>query len=90
MSVCMQGLAHKWGNRSELRAANMKLGFVDTPMTAHIENKGALWAKPEGIAKIIVKGLSQGGPNIYAPWFWKWVMLAIRLTPAPIFNKIDL
>ena len=91
LSVLMQGLAHKWAAKSsKLRAVNMKLGFVDTPMTAHIEKGGPLWAQPDDIAKVIEKALTKGGPNVYAPWFWRWVMLAIRVTPGFVFNKVNL
>lgn len=91
LSVLMQGLAHKWAAKSKkLRAVNMKLGFVDTPMTDGIEKSGPLWAQPEEIARIIVKALQRGGPNIYGPWFWRWIMLAIRVTPSFVFNKVNL
>jgi decaprenylphospho-beta-D-erythro-pentofuranosid-2-ulose 2-reductase len=90
LSVMMQGLAHKWGGNKKLRAVNMKLGFVDTPMTADIEKGGPLWAAPEDIAKIICKALKTGGPNVYGPWFWRWIMLAIRITPSFVFNKVNL
>ncbi len=90
-SVLMQGLAHKWAAKSKkLRAVNMKLGFVDSPMTAHIEKGGPLWAQPDDVAKVIEKALEKGGPNVYAPWFWRWILLAIRVTPAFVFNKVNL
>lgn len=91
LSVLMQGLAHKWGGQKKpLRAVNMKLGFVDTPMTSDIEKGGPLWAQPEQISQVILKALRKGGPNVYGPWFWRWVMLAIRCTPSLVFNKVNL
>lgn len=92
LSVLMQGLAHKWaGQDNAPRAVNLKLGFVDTPMTDGIEKGGPLWAKPDDIAATVERVVEgKQGPFVYAPWFWRWIMLAIRMTPAAIFNKVNL
>ncbi len=91
LSVLMQGLAHKWAAQENApRAVNLKLGFVDTPMTDGIEKGGPLWAKPDDLAAIAERALTKGGPNVYAPWFWRFIMLAIRVTPSFVFNKVNL
>ena len=91
LSVFMQGLAHKWDAMSkELRAVNVKLGFVDTPMTDHLDKGGPLWAKPDGVAVSIERALEKGGPIVYAPWFWRWIMLAIRMTPNFVFKRVNI
>jgi NAD(P)-dependent dehydrogenase (short-subunit alcohol dehydrogenase family) len=90
LSILTQGIAHRFGAAGKHRAVAMKLGFVDTPMTAGFDKGGPLWAKPEGVAKAIRKAMDRSGPIVYAPFFWRFVMLAIRLTPQPIFNKVNL
>lgn len=91
LSVLMQGIAHRFGAKpGGPRAVNLKLGFVDTPMTAHVPKGGPLWATPDMIAPIIAGALDRGGPVVYAPWFWRWIMLAIRMTPQVIFNRVNL
>lgn len=91
LSILIQGLAHRFGAKPNgPRAVVVKLGFVDTPMTADVKKGGPLWATPEGVAPAIVKALDRGGPIIYAPFFWRWIMLAIRVTPQVIFNKVNL
>ncbi|ATQ70286.1 MULTISPECIES: SDR family NAD(P)-dependent oxidoreductase [Methylosinus] len=85
----VEGIAHKLAPLGA-RAVVIKPGFVDTPMTAAIENKGVLWAKPDAVAAIIVKAADQGGPVVYAPAFWRFVMLVIRNIPAPIFHRTKL
>lgn len=90
LSILTQGIAHRFGATGKHRAVAMKLGFVDTPMTAGIAKGGLLWAKPEGVAKAIRKAMDRGGSIVYAPFFWRWIMLAIRMTPQPIFNKVNL
>lgn len=92
LATLVQGIAHRLSNTGA-RAVLVKPGFVDTPMTAGIANKGLLWAKPETIARAIVSAArpdGRHGPIIYAPFFWRWIMLAIRITPSVIFHKTKL
>ena len=90
LSIFMQGLAHRLAATWRTRAVAVKLGFVKTAMTAHLERGGPLWAEPEAVAATIVRTMTKGGPIVYAPWFWRWIMLAVRATPAVIFNKVNL
>jgi short-subunit dehydrogenase len=89
LAVLVQGLAHRLA-ASGARAVVVKPGFIDTPMTAHLQKGGPLWAKPDAIAGVIVKAAKGGGPVVYAPWFWRFILLIIRLAPAPIFHKTKL
>ena len=87
LGVLVQGIAHRLALRgSGARAVLVKPGFVDTPMTDHLP-KGPLWASPASVAKTI-RAAAKGGPPVrYAPGWWRWVMLAIRLVPAPILHR---
>ncbi|MGP8231694.1 MAG: SDR family NAD(P)-dependent oxidoreductase [Methylovirgula sp.] len=85
----VEGIAHKLAPLGA-RAVIIKPGFVDTPMTAAVIDKGALWAKPEAIAATIVRAGEKGGPEVYAPGFWRGIMLVIRNVPSAIFNKINI
>ena len=67
----------------------IKPGFVDTPMTRDFK-KGALWAKPDAIAKGIVHAADRGRSVIYLPWFWLPIMLIIRHIPEFVFKRIKL
>jgi decaprenylphospho-beta-D-erythro-pentofuranosid-2-ulose 2-reductase len=91
LAVLVEGIAHRLA-RSGARAVVVKPGFVDTPMTAHIAKKGLLWAKPETIGKVIVRIARRpmSPPVVYAPGFWRWIMLAVRITPSVIFHKTRL
>jgi len=91
LNVLLQGLAHQWaGQNAQPRAISFKLGFVDTPMTDGFDKSGPLWAKPDAIASRIERAIQRGGPIVYAPWFWRWIMLAIRFTPNFIFKRVNL
>jgi decaprenylphospho-beta-D-erythro-pentofuranosid-2-ulose 2-reductase len=76
--------------KSGVHVVTIKPGFVDTPMTAHIQPKGALWATPDTLAKIIAKAIDTNRNNVYAPWFWQIIMNIIRHIPEPIFKKLKL
>ena len=76
--------------KSNVDVLTIKPGFVDSPMTAGIANKGALWAKPEAIAAGIVKAIDRRRNIVFLPWFWRWIMLVIRHIPEPIFKKLKL
>jgi len=91
LGILVQGIAHRLA-RGGARAVLVKPGFVDTPMTAHVARKGPLWAKPDAIAgAIVAAGRARRGPVVvYAPWFWRWVMLAIRLVPTALFHRTRL
>jgi hypothetical protein len=61
-------------------------------MTAEFEKKGLLWTKPAAIAKTIVAEADKasGKPIVYAPKFWRYVMLIIRAVPYRIFHRTAL
>lgn len=75
--------------KAGVHVLNIKPGFVDTPMTAHIHPKGALWAKPEIIARGIVCAVEKNKSTVYLPFFWRFIMLIIRNLPSFIFNRMN-
>jgi decaprenylphospho-beta-D-erythro-pentofuranosid-2-ulose 2-reductase len=89
LAIAFQGIAQSFAHKGvAARAILVKAGFTDTPMTAGIEKGGPLWASVQAVATVIVKSMDKGGPIIYAPFFWRWIMLVIRLLPQPIMNKL--
>ena len=90
LAVFMQGLSHRLAANGELRAVQMKLGFVRSAMTKHMDMTGPLWADPHDVAKATLRAVESGGPIVYAPWFWRVIMMAVRATPSIVFNKVNL
>ena len=88
VSIFLQGLRHRLAGAG-VKVIDIKPGFVDTPMTANFR-KGALWAKPEQVATDIYAAISRGRSVLYTPWFWRWIMLAVRNTPTAIFHRTRL
>lgn len=90
LTVLVEGIAHRLA-KTKARAVAVKLGFVDTPMTAHIQKGGPLWAKPEDVARR-VKQIAErpSGPTTYVPSFWRPIMLVVRNIPSFIFLRTKL
>ena len=89
VSVFLQGLRNRL-NKSNVHVLTIKPGFVDTPMTADIANKGALWAKPKDVAQGIVRAIEKKRNVVYLPWFWWGIMTIIKHIPEAIFKKLSL
>lgn len=89
VSAFLSGLRQRLA-KSNVDVLTIKPGFVDTPMTANIANKGALWAKPDQVAAGIVHAIDKRRSVVYLPWFWSLIMLIIKHIPEPIFKKLKL
>ncbi len=88
VSTYTQGLRNRL-SKSGVCVLTIKPGFVDSPMTAHLE-KGFLWAQPDKVAADIL-GARQGSSGVvYTPWFWRYIMLIIKLIPERLFKKLSL
>lgn len=74
--------------RSGGHVVTVKPGFVDTAMTWGLEGM-FLVAPPEKVASDILKAVRKRRNVIYTPFFWRWIMLIIRLIPEPIFKKLS-
>lgn len=88
LSIFLQGMRNRLYAKG-VAVLTIKPGFVDTPMTASFK-KGALWAKPEQVAKGIVKAIEKRRDEVYLPAFWKWIMLVIRQIPESLFKRLSL
>ena len=85
--IC-EGMAHRFAVDKAIHATLVKPGFIDTPMTDHIENKGGpLWATPEKIADVIDRAVENRRVRVYAPWIWRFILLIVRTLPVPIMHK---
>ena len=90
LATLAEGVAHRFAS-SGPRAVIVKPGPVTTPMTeGFASRKGLLWATPEAVAQIVRRAADRGGPVVYAPWFWRWIMLVIRLLPTRVFNRLEI
>jgi decaprenylphospho-beta-D-erythro-pentofuranosid-2-ulose 2-reductase len=84
-----QGLQHRLAG-TNVKVVLIKPGPTDTPMTADLKRQGAKLASVGDVARMIVNGIAQGKPLVYAPGKWAWIMMVIRHLPRIVFNKMDI
>lgn len=89
LNAYLQGLRNRL-YKSGVAVITIKPGFVDTPMTASIQKKGALWASAEAVGKTIYEAMQKGRDVVYTPFFWRFIMLIIIHLPEPIFKRLKL
>jgi decaprenylphospho-beta-D-erythro-pentofuranosid-2-ulose 2-reductase len=90
LAVLAQGMAHQLAATGP-RILIIKPGFVETAMTEGMRRSGPLWVSARRAAGTVVNAIDRKrGAIVYVPGYWRWIMLVIRLVPAPIFNRIRL
>lgn len=85
----VQGLQHRFAGTG-VQVVLIKPGPTETPMTAHLKDKGINLAPVVDVAKQIVEGVEEGRSVIYTPGKWWGIMMVIRHIPNFIFNKLRL
>lgn len=88
LNVFLQGLRNRLFS-SGVSVVTIKPGFVDTPMTASIP-KNSFFAQPQTVAKGIYRAMKQSKNVVYLPWFWRPIMLIVKIIPESIFKKMNL
>ena len=88
ISIFLQGLRNRLFAKG-ITVLDIKPGLVDTPMTNHMK-KTILWTQPETIAKSIVKGINKNKNIIYCPFYWRFIMIILKLIPENIFKKLNI
>jgi short-subunit dehydrogenase len=88
VSLFLQGLRNRLHPKG-VHVLTIKPGYVDTPMTAHLENN-ALFARPEDIARGIHRAIARKKDVVYLPSFWRFVMAIVRHIPEPFFKRLRL
>ena len=65
-------------------------GFVYTRMTEELNLPKLLTANPVEVGDAVFQAVKNSKNVIYVRWFWRWIMLIIKLVPEPIFKKLKL
>jgi decaprenylphospho-beta-D-erythro-pentofuranosid-2-ulose 2-reductase len=76
-------------SHSGVQVLDIRPGFVDTPMTAHIP-KTKLFAHPDAVGRAIYRAIERGKDVIYVPWFWRLIMHGIKGIPESIFKRLKI
>ena len=88
LTVFLQGLRNRL-SKSNVHVLTIKPGFVDTPMTKDFK-KGFLWVSPEVISKGIYNAIKKKREVVYLPFFWRYIMMIIKLIPEKLFKYLSL
>ncbi len=74
--------------RHSVHVLTVKPGFVDTEQLKGSPRKFGV-ISPEKAAAGIWKAMRGRKQMVYIPWYWRWIMLAVRLTPSFIFRRLS-
>ncbi len=88
VSVFLEGLRHRL-SKGGVAVTEIRPGFVDTAMTFGLPGL-FLVARPEKVARDILKAIEKKRAVAYTPWFWWGIMTIIRCLPRFIFHKSKL
>lgn len=88
LNIFLQGLRNRLFPAG-VQVLTIKPGFVDTPMTAHLE-KNLLFAQPSTIARGILRAIQQKKDIVYLPRFWCWILTFIKAIPEWVFKRLRL
>lgn len=89
LSIYLQGLRNRLSN-SGVQVVTIKPGFVDTKMTYGMLKNSPLVGSTADVAKDILYGIERNRDIIYTRWFWKYIMLIIKLVPERLFKRLEL
>jgi short-subunit dehydrogenase len=86
LNVYLQGLRTRLWSRG-VGVHTLKLGPVDTPMTA-THQKNRLFARADEVAAGIVAAIDAGRAEAYVPWFWRPIMAVVRHLPERVLQRL--
>ena len=90
ISVWLQGLRNH-AFHEKRHVLTIKPGFVATPMTRGLLKEGSpLVARPETVARDILRAIDSRKNVVYCPWFWRPLMALICSIPEPLFKRMRL
>lgn len=76
--------------REGIHVVTVLPGFVYTRMTEELNLPKLLTANPDEVGVAVYNAVLKKRNIIYVRWFWRWIMLIIKLIPEPVFKKLKL
>lgn len=73
-----------------VHVVSVQPGFVNTQMTAHLTLPPLLTAEPKEVADSVYKAVVKKSNTVYVKWFWRWIMLIIKMVPEFMFKKMKM
>jgi short-subunit dehydrogenase len=89
LAVYLGGLRQRL-QKSQVRVITVLPGLVRTKMTEGLDLPEWLVSEPTEVAEDIYQAYKKGRDFIYTRWYWRRIMLIIRLIPEAIFKRLKL
>jgi decaprenylphospho-beta-D-erythro-pentofuranosid-2-ulose 2-reductase len=86
LNVYLQGVRSRLYGAG-VRVHTIKLGPMDTPMTAG-HHKNLLFAQPANVAEQIVRAIERGIDEPFVPGMWRPIMFVVRNLPEFLFQRV--
>lgn len=86
LDTFLEGLRVRLFKRG-IAVVTVKPGFVDTGMIWGMPGT-FLVASPERVADDVYRAVGRGSDVVYTPWFWRYIMLAVRGIPRFMFKRM--
>jgi len=88
LNAYLSGLRNRFAGAG-VRVLTVKAGMVDTRMSAGMPGS-SLAVSPESVARAVVRAITRRRNVVYVPWFWRPIMLVIRMIPERVFKRLSL
>jgi len=75
--------------RHGVNVLTVKPGFLKTDMLKAAQGATPFAIEPSKAADDILKAMKKRKQQIYTPFVWRWIMLAIQHTPSAIFRRLS-
>jgi decaprenylphospho-beta-D-erythro-pentofuranosid-2-ulose 2-reductase len=89
LNCFLEGLQQKYDG-TMVHLVRVKPGLVDSPMTAALEKGSVLWSTPDRVAADIHRAVLRRRRVVYSPWFWRWIIMSVRLMPWCVFRRLKI
>ena len=89
MTVYLGGLRNRLSERG-VRVLTVLPGFIRTKMIADLPTPAALTAEPTEVADDVYKAYRKQREILYTKFYWKWIMLIIKMIPERIFKRMNI
>jgi short-subunit dehydrogenase len=89
LSAYLSGLRNRLCD-SQVHVLTVKPGFVATSMTEGMALPEKLTAQPEEVAEDIFVAQQKGRDILYTKWFWKYIMMIIKMIPEWKFKTMSI
>ncbi len=86
LAALMQGIADRLDGCGA-RTILIKPGPTETPMAQNLKTPRWLRTTPSSLGAIVHRAAARKRSVIYAPGYWRWIMLAVRMLPAWMFRR---